>query len=398
MDLFKAVTSYCVCAAILFFAAAASLRTEADGSAVNEAVSVMTELGTFDFGKCSSAAIYECSTGTLLDSVGCDKAVPIGHLTKLMTYLLAVESIESGSLSLDDKATASRNAFDAGGASIWLNVGEKVTVSELLKGISIGNANDAAITLAEKIGEKAESFTELMNSRTKSIGLKQTAFTDVTGLGSTNVGTAEDMCTLCSELVKHKDFIGNFSVWMDTVRDGKAELVSRNRLIRSYKGIKGFKVCYTEESGYCAALCAERGSMTLCLTILGAEDEDELLSRCSKLLDAAFANYSVYTPEVPEEALALVPVIHGQSSECAVCVPYLKSIVLRKSRIGGIKCTFERAENTDAPVFKGQPLGKITFSEGDDEVISADICASEKVDEVDVWFSFKRILFNLLNF
>ena len=397
MDIIKAAIAFSVSTAVLIMAAFAVMGSEAGGiPGAEQAASraVMREIGAFDFGECASGAVYECSTGTLLGSTG--GAAPLGQLTELMTFLLAAERIEGGELSLTDTVTASKNAFDRGAPQIWLGIGEKISVDELLRAISVGNANDAAYALGEHIAGSAEAFTALMNSRAAELGMSAARFADPTGEAPENSCSAEDMCRLCAELSRYGGFATYFTTWTDSVRGGRAELVSRNRLIRSYSGILGFKVC-SSEGGFCGAVCAERGDMRVAAVILGAPDEDKLISRCQSLLDAAFAEFSVYTPEVPEEALEPVPVIHGCKSECPAEIPYLHPIVVKKEQRREIECTFEAAESAEAPVFKGQPLGRIVYHSGEEELISADICAAELIPEVDMKFSFRRVLLNLLN-
>ena len=110
-------------------------------------------------------------------------------------------------------------------------------MEELVKSVSIGNANDGCAALAEKVAGSYEEAVKLMNSRAKSLGMKDTVYTDCTGMGEGNVTTALDTALLCSEVAKYKNLTPYLTCWLDNVRDGKAELVNLNRLVRTYKGI-----------------------------------------------------------------------------------------------------------------------------------------------------------------
>ena len=133
--------------------------------------------------KISSEILIDGNTGQILYENNSDKPIHIGSLNKLMTILLVAECIESGELSLNDELTAGNNAFNETGAVIWLETGEKMSVSDLLKGIIIGNANDACIVFAEKISGSEKDFVKLMNQKAKELGMKNTIFTDCKGTG-----------------------------------------------------------------------------------------------------------------------------------------------------------------------------------------------------------------------
>ena len=403
MKLIKALLVSFLCTAVL-----SSVTADADGLPRQSgerlakgtpviAASAGEATPAIETGECRAAAVYECSTGTLLAEKNGSEALPIGHLAKLMTFCLAADSIKSGSLSLDDTAVCSDHANSQQGSQIWLAAGEKISVDELMRSVSIGNANDAAVCLGEKLFTDEALYCEAASCKASELDMKNTVFADITGVSEKTVSSAGDICKLCSELVKHKDFSAYFTTWMDNVRNGSAELVSRNRLMRSYKGFKGFKVGYTKEAGECAAVCAERGDMTVCAVILGAPDEDALFIQAKKLLDSAFSAYEIYTPEVPEEALAELTVIHGVEPSCEVMIPGLRPIVIPKGSCKSVECTFEREQSLEAPFEEGAPVGHITFLSGDRELLSADICAGEDVAAVDFGFSLKRVLFNLLN-
>ena len=379
---------------VIMLAVMPGLRASADGAV---SVSAAPEEMKFSFEGCRAGAVYECSTGTLLAGYSEETPLPIGHLAKLMVFYLAAEKIQSGELSEDDLAVCSHLANSQQGSQIWLGIGEKITVCELMKAISIGNANDACVCLAEKLFGSVEAYAEAANCKAKELGMVNTHFSDCTGLDASTVASASDLCRLCCELAKLTDFTPYFTTWLDTVRGGRAELVSRNRLMRSYKGTRGFKVGMTEGSGECAAVCADRADMTVCAVVLGAVDEEALLELSSDLLDSAVSHYEIYYPEVPEEALADIRVAHGVRETCGLDAPALRPVIITKGSYRSIECSYERPESISAPVVVGDRVGVIEFTSEGRCLISAEICVSEEVAEVDYGFAFKRILFNLLN-
>ena len=403
MDIFKAVFVFIAAVAVILLASYNAMPFEAE-SVVAE---MQAEVEAFDTGldasllegiDCKAAALYECGTRTMISAKAPGKSLPAGHMAKLAVFLAAAEMIDAGVLSVDETATVSAEANSCSDPQIWLDKGEQITVDELLTAISVGNANDACVALAEYISKKNYSFTPLLERLMSSGTVKGNALIAMSDSRNDLEMNAVDIAELCGELVKHKSFQSYFTTWMSTVRDGRAELVSRNRLIRTYKGVLGFKVCYTEASGYCAAVCAQRGDMTVCCVLMGCKDEDKMLADCAELLDSAFSGYEVYYPEIPEEAQSSVPVVHGQVSEAMTEMPQLHNVIIKKGTYSNISCEYELAESITAPATKGDTVGSIRFMIDDYVIVSSDIAISEEIKEVDFFFVFKRLLFNLLKF
>ena len=400
MDRRSRVFSVMLLCAALVFSGMTGLTGHADGEriAALAAADAEDEKGVkIEFGKCRAAAVYECSTGTLLAGCNENDSLPAGHLAKLMTFLIAAEKISAGDLCENDTAVCSHYANSQQDPQIWLDAGEKISVSELLKSISIGNANDASVCLAEKISQSTNDFTALMNRKAEMLDMRSTYFADVSGTLADTVISAADACKLCSELVKYDDFAPYFTTWMDSVRSGKAELVSRNRMMRVYKGIRGFKVCHTPGLGECAAVCARRGDMTVCAVVLGTEDEDQLFVQVRKLLDSAFSAFEVYHPELPEGTMDDIRIEHGEKQKCRTEIPGLVSVIIPKGSYRDITVGFERLDKLSAPVKKGATVGRIIFKINESELISAEICTAESVEKAGYGFSLKRILLNMLN-
>ena len=400
MDYFKAVLAFAVSSLLIVYTAFSFMPFSAESAVIeleaelNGSISNNSMLEGID---CKSAAVFECGTGTMLAAKDSNKRIPAGHMSKLAVFLAAAKLIEKGELSPDDIVTVSAKANSMGDPQIWLDAGEKISVKELMLAISVGNANDACVALAEHISNKASDFTTLLPEINSSEDVKFNSFIDYYFHITENGISSAKLCNICSELVKLKDFSSYFTTWMETVRNGKAELVSRNRLIRTYKGIHGFKVCYSEASGYCAAICAEKGDMTVCCVLLGASDEDRLLSDCATLLDASFSGFEVYYPEIPEEALLSVTVKHGQREQCDTSMPGLHPIIIKKGTYKSISCEFALNNIVTAPAPKGASVGNIRFLSDGKEILSSDITLNETLKEVDIWFNLHKLLFNLLN-
>ncbi len=151
-----------------------------------------------------SAILIERDTGTVLYEKNKDEKYSPASMTKIMTMLLIMEAIDSGKIKMDEKVTTSEYAASMGGSQIFLEPGEEMTVEELLLAMAIGSANDASVALAEKIAGSEEAFVDMMNERTKELGLKNTHFKNTTGLPiEDHYSTAHDMAIMAKELLKH---------------------------------------------------------------------------------------------------------------------------------------------------------------------------------------------------
>lgn len=347
--------------------------------------------------RAASACLYEARSGNMLYEFNADEPRPAGHLAKLMTALICAEECADGRLKMSDKATASANANSKQGAQIWLDAGEKITVEELLKSIIIGNANDACTALAEHISGGEGDHVSRMNRRADLLGMDSTRFADVTGESEETVTTAADIALLAAELSRHTELDGLFTTRIDSVRGGKAELVSGNRLILSYKGIRGTKACGGSGSGECLVACAERNGMTLCAVVLGAEDEQCKLSDAAALLDSGFANFRLYEPEVAREYLLPIALTGGCAAKLKVHAEVPEPAIIRAGSAGSVEVAPEIPEQLEAPVKKDAPVGRVVYTLDGKELLTVEIQANETVERMNMRFALKTALLKLLN-
>ena len=182
-----------------------------------------------------SAIMIEATTGEILFQKNANERLAPASMTKMMTMLLIMEEIEKGNLKWDEEITASEKASSMGGSQIFLKAGEKMTVTEMLKGISIASGNDATVAMAERIAGSEENFVKKMNTRAKELGLKNTNFVNSTGLTADNhYSSAYDMSLIAKELVKHEkilEFTGTYEDYLRKDTENPFWLVNTNRLV-----------------------------------------------------------------------------------------------------------------------------------------------------------------------
>ncbi len=372
-------------------AAAHTVSSECDISDIAVAVTAPAdetdEVPAFSV-NAKSAVLMEVYTGTVLFDQNSDEKLPPASITKIMSLLLIMEAIDSGKISLSDTVSASEHASSMGGSQIWLEVGETMTVDELLKAAVIASANDATVALGEKISGSEEEFVRQMNKRAKELGMNDTEFKNCTGLDAEgHLTTAHDIALMSAELIKH-DLIKKYStVWMDTLRNGESELVNTNKLVRFYSGTTGLKTGTTSNAGYCLSATAERDNTSLVAVIMSAPSSNDRFANAKKLLDYGFANYKYIcvSPEKKE-----YPAIVKDANEPTVnLVPSGNlSLLFKKGNSQEITQEPQIDENITAPVKKGQKLGKIIVSSDNVQLGSIDLICSENLDKI----SLKTVL------
>ena len=209
-------------------------------------------------------ALLEAETGTvLLESHGSDR-LPCGAMAKLMTALLAAEQLEQGAWTTDTVLTATDAVTGTKGAVIWLTAGEEMTVGDLLKGLIVGNANDAAVVLAAAAAGDTKQFVMDMNARAFDLGMRDTWFTSPQGNTDTSYTTAADLGRLCCALAKKTALQPYFRTWRDFLRGEATELVNENTFSRTDETSIGFKACHSEAEGWSIAAGARRNGMQWC--------------------------------------------------------------------------------------------------------------------------------------
>lgn len=341
-----------------------------------------------------SAILMERSTGTVIFEHDADKQMPPASITKIMTLLLVFEAIDSGKLTFETEVCAGEHACSMGGSQIWLEPGETFTVNELLKAAAISSANDACVALGEAVSGSEEAFVELMNSRAAELGMKNTVFKNCTGLDAEgHLSTARDIAIMSAELLSHSEIRNYSTVWMDSLRDGKTELTNTNRLVRFYKGCTGLKTGSTDEAGCCLSASAERDGMELISVTLGSPNTDERFAAGRKLLDYGFANFALVTMTPPTEYFIPVKVVHGTEESVTPTCEETAAFLLKKGQKDGVAQSVYLPEKLEAPIKKGDVIGKVTVTLDGGKIGSYNVLAASDVPKMGLFTALKKLFF-----
>lgn len=242
-----------------------------------------------------SSVLVEASSGKIIFEKNKNKRLSIASMTKMVAQIIILEEIEKKNIKWDDIVTVSKNASDMGGSQIYLEEGEKMSVEDLMKGISVGSGNDATVAMAEYIAGSEEKFVKKMNLKVKELGLKNTHFSNCTGLDEKNhYSSSYDMAMIARDLViNHSEILRFSSIYEDYLRedsDNKFWLVNTNKLISQYEGTDGLKTGHTDDAGYCLAATVKRNNLRLIGIVLGEENSKIRNAETIELLDYGFNN------------------------------------------------------------------------------------------------------------
>lgn len=338
-----------------------------------------------------SAVLMELSTGKILLSKNPDEKLPPASVTKIMTMLLVMEALDEGKITLEDNVTASRNASSKGGSQIWLKEGEQMTVHELLKATAVASANDACTALGEYVAGDESSFVARMNERAKNLGMNNTNFENCSGLDDTaenHYSSARDIAIMSRELMRHEKIKEYTTIWMDSLRGGKTELVNTNRLVRFYEGATGLKTGTTSKAGYCVSASAQRNGMELAAVVLGSDNSTERFEDAKKMLNWGFANYSVYQPSVDTSLITDVGVLYGEISTVTPVLTAVSPVLIKKGAEEKITQRVDMCIDVEAPVEKGQTLGTVFFETDGQQIASCRIVSENAVSRRSLFFVF----------
>lgn len=346
---------------------------------------------------CKSAILMEQETGRVLEEKEADAQLPIASVTKIMTMLLIMEEIDAGRLEFADEVTVSEYAMSMGGSTMFLETGEVLTVSDMLKGIAVASANDGCVAMAEHIAGSVDSFVERMNVRAKELGMENTHFMNTNGLDAEgHYSSARDVAIMARELSKHKKIFDYTTIWTDSMRDGKFALANTNKLIRFYRGATGLKTGSTDSAGCCLCATATRDGLSLIAVVLGSPTSKERFASASSLLDYGFANYATVRPISKGEEVGTIRVKKGVSDSVSAVAAADFAQVVAKGGAKEVDARLTIPEELTAPIAEGEIVGRVEFYIGEQSLGSTDIITATAIEKKSFLMMLADILKNIV--
>lgn len=348
----------------------------------------------------SSVLVMEPSTGEIIYERNSHERRHPASMTKIMTMLLVMESIEKDIIKWDDMVTTSENASSMGGSQILLETGEQMSVYDMFKGLAVASGNDAAVALAEKIGGSEAVFVDMMNKRASELGLQDTNFKNSHGLDDANhYSSAYDMAIMAKELVKHDKIFEFTSIYEDYLRKGTDRtfwLVNTNKLVRFYEGVDGLKTGYTAEAGFCMTATAKRGDLRVITVVMGEPDSKTRNAEVSSVFDYVFAQYGLQKIIDSNTVLQEANVEKGKKDTVGIVAKEDVSSLYLKSN-GEKEANYDiELFKIKAPVQKGDVVGKLTLKENGNTTKTIDLTVNEDIKKANIfelyWKYLKEVL------
>ncbi len=346
----------------------------------------ISDLATYS----KSAILMDFDTGEVLYRKDENVSLPPASMTKIMSMLLIMEAIDSGSLQWDSEVTISEKAASMGGSQVFLEAGEVYRVSELLKGIAIASGNDAVVAMAEKIAGTTEDFVVMMNDKAKALGLTGTTFKNPHGLDEDgHVSTAHDMAIMARELLKHPKILEYTSIYEDYLQknDGSSTwLVNTNKLVRFYNGVDGLKTGYTSSAGYCLTATAKKNNMRLIAVVMGSDTPDHRSSDITSMLNYGFNTYKTYVVLKKDFVFGTKRVENGKEETVSIVLKDDYSKLLKNTDAIPNYSYNLKVDRVSAPVRLGDVVGVVEVVDSSGQLVDTlDVTVSQTIEKASLW-------------
>lgn len=344
---------------------------------------------------CESAILIEQNTGEILYSYNVHEKLRPASVTKIMSILLIMEAIRSGKINYDTKIPCSENAASMGGSQIWLDTTETLTVEEMLKAICVVSANDCVTAMAEYLGGTEEGFVKMMNEKAKELGMNDTEFKNCHGIDEDgHVTSSYDISLMSKELLtKYPEITKYTTIWNDSLRDGKSELVNTNKLVRNYNGCTGLKTGSTSQALFNLSASATRDGLSLIAVVMKAPTSAKRFKNASSLLDFGFANFEYKNLISKDDIIKNVKIEKGVISETNVIAEKNCGTLIKKENDFNIEQKIEMSDVIQAPVKKGDIVGKVIYRLNEKNIGECNLIVMQDIDKIG-FFNMERYVLN----
>ena len=347
-----------------------------------------------------SGILIEPYSGKIIFEKEKDKEVSVASLTKMVAQIIVLEEVQNGNIKWNDVVTVSKNAADMGGSQIYLSDGEKMTVEDLMKGISVASGNDATVAMAEYISGSEEKFVKKMNKKVKELGLKHTNFVNCTGLDEKgHFSSAYDMAMIARELIiNHSEILRFSSIYEDYLREdtsNKFWLVNTNKLISQYEGTDGLKTGHTDDAGYCLSATVKRGDLRLIGITLGEKDSKVRNKETIDLLDYGFNNTKLKTLKKKNSVIRSINL--DKSDKKSINLILKDNLNVIEDIDSKNKYNYEvNVNEVKLPIKKGDVLGTIFVYLKNKKVSSMDLISDRDVGKLSLIDLFRNNIVGII--
>ena len=344
----------------------------------------------------TSYLVIDARTGHQIASLEPDKAVAPASLTKLMAAYVIFKTLQEGQIQLTDEVTVSEKAWRAEGSRMFIEVGKRVSVENLLLGMIVQSGNDASIALAEHVAGTESVFAEMMNQYARALGMLSSNFVNATGLPDDNhYSTARDLATLARAIINEfPEYYQWYSVKEFTFNDIRQP--NRNNLLWRDDSVDGMKTGHTDAAGYCLVSSARRDGMRVISVVLGTSSPKARIDGSQALINYAFRFFETKLLYKAGEEIATARIWKSADEFTALGVFEDLYITVQRGTYDSLESVQNIPAIIEAPVATGQPLAELTISLGGNTIVTAPLRAladnpsgslwQRARDSVSLWF------------
>ena len=325
------------------------------------------------------------TSGRVIAEENADQPVEPASITKLMTAYVVFNELASGNITLDDQVTISEKAWRTPGSRMFVEVGKKVAVKDLIQGMIIQSGNDATVALAEYIAGSEDTFAALMNRHAEELGLTGSHFMNSTGLpDSEHYMTARDIALLASRLIEqYPEYYKWYSVKEYTYNDITQK--NRNKLLWQDESVDGMKTGFTDSAGYCLVTSAKRDGMRLISVVLGTDSPNARISASQSLLNYGFRFFETHKLYSAGKELATSRIWKGEIESLPLGLTKDLYVTIPRGRYESLNASMNINNRIVAPVAAGTALGSVKVMLGDDLVAEQQLVSLQNVNEGSFW-------------
>lgn len=329
------------------------------------------------------ALLIDLDTDTILLDINSDDRMYPASMTKMMTAYMVFEQLKNGTLSLDDTFPVSEKAWKKGGSKMFVEVGKRIRIEDLLRGIIIQSGNDATIVVAEGLSGSEEAFAKDMTEKAHELGMRDTNFKNASGWpDDDHYTTAHDLAVLARSTIENFPEYYHFYSEKSFEFSGITQ-TNRNPLIRGeYEGADGLKTGHTEASGYGLTASAEREGRRLVMVVNGLNSTKERALESERLLTWGFREWNRYPLFQAGQTVIDVPVWLGQESSIPAVVQEDVILTMRRENRDDLKVSVRYTEPLPAPIAKDSEVGTIVIEAPDMETKTVPIYAAAEAQKL----------------
>jgi D-alanyl-D-alanine carboxypeptidase (penicillin-binding protein 5/6) len=325
--------------------------------------------------------LVEHNSGRVLAESNADERLEPASLTKILTAYVVFRELAGGNLSLKDEVLISEKAWRTGGSKMFVEVGKRVSVEDLLRGMIIQSGNDASVALAEHIAGSEGTFADLMNTHAERLGMKDSHFTNATGLPhEDHYTTARDMALVTAASVREFPEYYAWYAEKDFIFNG-IEQSNRNRLLWRDDSVDGVKTGHTEAAGYCLVASAERDGMRLTSVVMGSKGEEARVQASLALLNYGFRFYETHKLYPGGEAVETLRIWMGEIEDLPVGPAEDVYVTIPRRKYDELSARLVKDPDISAPVANGDRVGHISVGLDGEEVRRVPLVALRDVAE-----------------